>query len=583
MDPKEAYSLKVISEVKLEPQGLIHGETWIKENGYHTSIFLNHRPILEGKVSLPRFLGEDLYYVRSDGSAQLLSQSSYGEPKKVAELGKINKYEKHEKGLLILGEDLLDKQTPSAPFITEKRKYRFDGRGLLRTRTSLYLVRGEEVMKVLEGDFDVTDFATNGKRVVVSTTQPDDDLGLNALYDLDLDTGEVRRITKEDGMILAVAMNPHGDVAYLGHDKGKSPWAVREVILPELGERYVCGKTCGSTVLSDIFDGAKDKLVFLKDQLVSLGQVGGEVNVYRISDRKVDRLTEGQRVVRIFDYDGNSLAYSFMTPEKPSLLYHGEIYDPNPGVKGLTPVKINSSIEGWGIITGDRPTILFIHGGPHMAYGYGYFIEFQFFASNGFNVIYANPTGSQGYGEEFAKGCVGDWGGKDMMELLEFVNDARKQFNLTKKVGVTGGSYGGFMTNWIVTHSDLFSAAVSERGISNLVSMCGTSDIGFWFNAMESGVEDPWNPESMEKLMRMSPIYYVGRVKTPIMFIHGEEDYRCPIEQAEQFHVALRSRGVESKLVRYQGDGHEHARKGKPDNMMHRLRIKLQWFKDHLE
>ncbi len=217
-----------------------------------------------------------------------------------------------------------------------------------------------------------------------------------------------------------------------------------------------------------------------------------------------------------------------------------------------------------------------------MAYGYSYFVEFQFFASNGFNVIYANPTGSQGYGEEFAKGCVGDWGGKDMRELLDFVNDARRQFNLSKKIGVTGGSYGGFMTNWIETHTDVFSAAVSERGISNLVSMCGTSDIGFWFNAVEAGVEDPWSREGMDKLMRMSPIYYVDNAKTPIMFIHGEEDYRCPIEQAEQFHVALRSRGVESKLVRYQGDGHEHARKGKPDNMVHRLNLKLEWFRSHL-
>lgn len=86
----------------------------------------------------------------------------------------------------------------------------------------------------------------------------------------------------------------------------------------------------------------------------------------------------------------------------------------------------------------------------------------------------------------------------------------------------------------------------------------------------------------MDKLMRMSPIYYVDNAKTPIMFIHGEEDYRCPIEQAEQFHVALRSRGVESKLVRYQGDGHEHARKGKPDNMVHRLNLKLEWFRSHL-
>ncbi|MEM4912564.1 MAG: prolyl oligopeptidase family serine peptidase, partial [Metallosphaera sp.] len=118
--------------------------------------------------------------------------------------------------------------------------------------------------------------------------------------------------------------------------------------------------------------------------------------------------------------------------------------------------------------------------------------------------------------------------------------------------------------------------------ISNLVSMCGTSDIGFWFNAIESGISDPWSTEGIEKLMKMSPIYYVKNVKTPTMLIHGEEDYRCPIEQAEQFYVALRMQGVPTALVRYQGDSHEHARRGKPKNMIDRLKTKLEWFSKYL-
>lgn len=169
-----------------------------------------------------------------------------------------------------------------------------------------------------------------------------------------------------------------------------------------------------------------------------------------------------------------------------------------------------------------------------------------------------------------------------MNDLMNFVSHLRDKEGLKGKWGVTGGSYGGFMTNWIVTHSNQFSAAVSERGISNLLSMCGTSDIGFWFNAIESGIDDPWSPEGIRKLMEMSPITYVSRANTPVMLIHGEEDYRCPIEQAEQFFVALKRKGVEAVLVRYQGDGHEHARRGRPENMVDRLEIKLKWFREKL-
>ncbi|WP_162509470.1 prolyl oligopeptidase family serine peptidase [Thermogymnomonas acidicola] len=140
------------------------------------------------------------------------------------------------------------------------------------------------------------------------------------------------------------------------------------------------------------------------------------------------------------------------------------------------------------------------------------------------------------------------------------------------------------MTNVAIVKSNRFACAVSEMPVSNLLSMLGTSDIGFWFNAVESGIEDPWSRESQERLLRMSPpIYSVKDARTPTMYIHGEEDFRCPIEQSEQMFMALRYYGVDSELVRYSGgDSHEHARHGRPQNMVDRLERKLAWFRKYM-
>ncbi len=581
MTPEEAYSLRLITDVRVTEIGLIHVETWMNRDDYASALFLNGRKITRGLNEWgPLYLQGKLYYVRSEREkSHLVMQENFGEPAELLSLGKIKKFALHRKGILIVGEEVADRMKP---MITERLKYRFDGRGLLRTRQSLYLYDGE-LRKLVSGDFDVTDVASNGNRVVITSTVDGDDYGLSNVYEVDVDTGELKRLTKGENSISAVAVNEEGEVAFLGHRRGKTPWAVRHVFLIDEEREYQCGKTCGSSVITDLFDSVTERLIFKGDQLLSLGQEGGSVNVYLLSDGKSEDLTRGELVVRGFDYNGE-LAYFYTAPEKPSLLqYKGRTYDPNPQVNGITPARVHSGVQGWGlIIDREAPTILFVHGGPHMAYGNAYYIEFQFFVKNGYNVIFCNPRGSQGYGEDFAEACVGDWGGGDMQDILQFTRDAITQFGLKGKLGITGGSYGGFMTNWMVTQTDLFSAAVSERGISNLVSMCGTSDIGFWFNAVEAGIQDPWSPESIDRLMRSSPIYHVKRVRTPVMLIHGEEDYRCPIEQAEQFYTALKMNGVPTRLIRYQGDGHEHARRGRPENVRDRLKRKLEWFDLHL-
>lgn len=585
MTPEEAYSIRLISYVNVSDKGLLHAETYIQDSKYRTDIFLDRRKIMSGNISKPIFHDNYLYYLkRKKDTTKLVRKSEYGSEETLVSLGMINDFTFHSKGILIIGQEKAEKKTY---FEANNLKYRFDGMGFLKSKIGLYLFDGKELRKIVSGNFDVTGVATNGKRVIISATKDVDDYGFffGDIYEVNLDNGELKKITKGEGEIAAIAMNEEGKIAYLGHRKGKQTWPPSEIIFPEEDRSVLCGNSCGSHVQTGLFDFYNEKIVYEKDEVFAVGTTRGAVHLYRIVDNKAEQITSGKIVVRGFDKKGDKLAYFYTTPEKPSLLwYENEVYDPNPNVKGETPEEIEvNGVHGWAIIKGkENPTILFIHGGPHAAWSYAYGIEFQFFVANGFNVIYCNPRGSQGYGEEFAKACVADWGGKDMEDLINFTKHVIEKYGLKGKLGVTGASYGGFMTNWIVTKTDMFSAAISEASISNLVSMCGTSDIGFWFNAIESGIDDPWSQENMMKLMRKSPIYYVKNVKTPTMLIHGENDYRCPIEQAEQFYVALKMNGVPTVLVRYQGESHGGIARGNPVNLKDRLQRKLEWFRKYL-
>ena len=245
-------------------------------------------------------------------------------------------------------------------------------------------------------------------------------------------------------------------------------------------------------------------------------------------------------------------------------------------------------IEGWMIKPIDfdparkYPAVLEIHGGPAVTYGLAFFHEFQLLASNGYGVFYCNPRGSLGYGEWFAQQVIADQGGMDYQDIMVLRNVMEGVGWVdTSKVGVTGGSYGGFMTNWIVGHTDKFAAAVTQRSISNWYTKYGTSDIGFYGNKKSMGNRDLWDSEGW--LMERSPIRYAPSVNTPILIIHSEQDYRCPMEQAEQWYVALKRLGKTVEFVRFQGESHELSRSGKPWNRKERLRHMLRWFDQYLK
>jgi acylaminoacyl-peptidase len=227
------------------------------------------------------------------------------------------------------------------------------------------------------------------------------------------------------------------------------------------------------------------------------------------------------------------------------------------------------------------PLILEVHGGPEAMYGWSFMHEFQVLAARGYAVLYTNPRGSKGYGEAFTARIFADWGNQDAADCLSAVEAASALPGIdAARLGVAGGSYGGFMTAWLVGHSDRFQAAVAMRGCYNFASFYGTSDIGPWFGDYILG-----GPVyAREALYReRSPLTYASQIRTPLLLIHSESDLRCPIEQAEQLFVQLRRLGqTPTELIRFPEESHNLSRSGRPDRRVERLEQMVAWFERFL-
>ncbi|MDR2178684.1 MAG: S9 family peptidase [Synergistaceae bacterium] len=243
-------------------------------------------------------------------------------------------------------------------------------------------------------------------------------------------------------------------------------------------------------------------------------------------------------------------------------------------------------LDGWYMRPADfqegkkYPTLLHIHGGPKAAFGDIYHHEMQCWAAKGYAVIYCNPRGGDGRGSAFQdiRGHYGDLDYHDLMVFTDWCVE-NLRFIDSSRLGVTGGSYGGYMTNWIVTQTRRFKAAVSQRGISNWVSKFGGCDIGYYY-VEDQHLGTPWH--NMENLWRESPLKHVDKAKTPMLFIHSTEDFRCELNQGFQMFTALKVLGVESRMCVFKGENHELSRSGKPRNRLARLRAISDWFHSHL-
>ena len=251
----------------------------------------------------------------------------------------------------------------------------------------------------------------------------------------------------------------------------------------------------------------------------------------------------------------------------------------------IVPEEINfpsfdgTQIQGWLMrppgCSSDRkcPLILSIHGGPHGMYGWSFNANFQVYAARGYGVLYLNPRGSNGYGQKFSDGTINEWGGGDYRDLMAGVDEALKRNNWidANRLAVTGGSYGGFMTNWIITQTPRFRGAVAVASLSNLISFYSTSLYQDLIHAEFGGF--PW--DNFDVLWQWSPLRFVRQVQTPTLFIHGENDNDVHITQAEEMYMALKRRGVETVLVRYPREGHGLR---EPKHRVDALERTLAWF-----
>jgi dipeptidyl aminopeptidase/acylaminoacyl peptidase len=317
-------------------------------------------------------------------------------------------------------------------------------------------------------------------------------------------------------------------------------------------------------------------------------------------DGSIDKLIEGNFSVEGFDIDDNGNIYWI----KQSFTNPSEIYFNNKKItsfneKFLKKFKLkepeyirfkasdNVEVEGFVLKpyndlkkeNNKYSAVLEIHGGPRTAYGYSFMFEFHLLAYDGHFVLFSNPRGSDGYGFEFANRIVKDYGNRDYLDLMEFVDEVLKRYNDIDKdrIGVIGGSYGGFMTNWIITKTDRFKLALTQRSISNWISFFGTSDIGWLFGNYEIG-KTPF--ENFDEYIKRSPIFHLKNVKTPLLILHTDKDYRCPLEQAEQLFTALRILNKDVKLIVIPDESHELSRSGKPKHRVERLYHILKWFRN---
>ncbi|MFP4646968.1 MAG: S9 family peptidase [Candidatus Acetothermia bacterium] len=321
----------------------------------------------------------------------------------------------------------------------------------------------------------------------------------------------------------------------------------------------------------------------------------GTTKVERLIEGDKETLIGGEQVLTEFDVsDKGRMVYIPLTSDKlPEIFTWNEgsshqLTNHNQGVaEGLdlrrsTHITYSSfddeQIDAWYYspeVEESAPLVVFVHGGPKGAYGYVPYYLSQILADRGMYVLHVNPRGSNTYSEDFAEEVLGDPGGGDFQDILQGIGKLIDIEEIDRnRVGITGISYGGFMTNWAITHSDLFSAAVSENGISNWFSSYSFSDIGFWFDRELIG-ENPFEDRSYRD---RSPIFSAPEVETPTLFIHSREDYRCPMDQSIGFHHALRDLGKESYLALFKKGPHGHSRTGSPKHRLKRYKLIVEFF-----
>ena len=417
-----------------------------------------------------------------------------------------------------------------------------------------------EVREVIKSEELSLGAITAGESVVYLTATKGERHGLNEndwVYTLDAKNGEIKLIRREEYSMYGIV----GSDCRLG---GTEERAVKADSL------YYVTTREGDALLYRLGPDGEDAPVIEK---------AGSIDGFAVSKE-----TDAILLIALYDMKLQEL-YAFESGQLRQVSHFNDEALKDCYVAQPEYLKTQSeghTIGGWVLKPKDYdpakkyPAVLDIHGGPKTVYGPVFYHEMQFWANEGYFVFFCNPKGSDGRDNAFAD-IRGEYGQTDYRNIMDFTDAVLKAYPQidTSRVCETGGSYGGFMTNWIIGHTDRFCAAASQRSISNWISFYGVSDIGPHFGEDQTA-GDPF--ENMEKMWEQSPLRYAKNAKTPTLFIHSDEDYRCPLEQGLQMYTALVMNDVPARLCLFHGENHELSRSGKPKHRVRRLREITQWF-----
>jgi len=507
--------------------------------------------------------------------------------------------------------DDIDRRPPRK---IDRRMHRLNGVGFTLDRPThvhvMALDGGGEPVDVSPGDaeFGSPSWFPDSDRIAVARTNTAERILAGDIAVIDLDTLIVEIVTDGTGVYGSPAVGPDGTVALVGHDDA--------TLFPHNGKLGVLAHDGSVRWLTETLD--RDWNTFPVDTaptwnasgsgLVGIVADRGAVHLRQVDlDGKITPLVTGDRWVMGWSAASGVVAFVAEHAERPCELFvlrNGEeprltnVTDsfvhharPTRAERFTAPAPgIDDEIDAW-IVTPDDldpdltyPMLLSIHGGPFTQYGDYFYDEAQMYARAGFVVVYSNPRGGSGRDNEWGRCIRGKalggpgWGSVDYDDLLSVTDTALERFPFidSSRVGLIGGSYGGYMTSWIVGHTDRFAAACSERAVNNLTTLDIGSDIAgvakFWFgiDALDEG--------GLEELVRLSPITYVDQMTTPLLIIHSDEDLRCPFDQADQLYYALRDRGHDVEYYRFPGETHELSRSGSPIHRVQRAELIIDFF-----